>query len=331
MEISVDTEPSDLRLALDLHFKQYPDSPIQAVVASPDIKAKLADFDKADATALQEQRSYRRFGRFALWSMLIGTIIGAVALLPITISSELRSFLEASQGLAMMSTFVAVTWIWLRRPAGHWMQSRAAAEMIRGEVFRTLIEAGAQAKDLLAPALYCFRDAHLKWQLGFYRKRGPEHRRAAGHLTPLRVAGYVLLFAALLCGFAGLVKFAAQWGWSWPPLAGALEWIPLERPGRWQLGLGAIASSILAFASARSYMDQDDRNATCYELAARELEALERDGLPKAEAAANAGRDDDVRAFCSKVQAVLFAEHNAWLYARPPENVPYRQAPGLRV
>jgi hypothetical protein len=331
MAVSVDGKPSDLRQAIDLHFKRYPDSLLQAAIATPNIQTMLADFDKADQTALHEQRSYRRFGRFALWAMLIGTIIGAVALLPITIYGGLRSLLEAIQGLAMISTFVAVIWIWFRRPAGHWMQSRAVAETLRGKIFVSLIEAGAQAKELLAPALYCFRDAHLKWQLGYYRKRGPQHRRAAGHLTPLRVAGYVLLFAALLCGFAGLVKFAAEWGWSWPPLTAAIEWIPFERPGRWQLGLGAIASSILAFASARSYMDQDDRNATCYELAANELEALERDGLPKAEAAAIAGRDEEVLAFCTKVQAVLSAEHNAWLYARPPENVPYRQTPGLRV
>jgi hypothetical protein len=249
-------------------------------------------------------------------------VIGAVALLPIRFDGLLRAALEAIQGLAMILTFVAVIWMGWHKPVGEWMRARAKAEGIRADLFRTIMQAADGTRTLLAPALDCFGIAHLGWQLGFYKKRGPEHRRAAGHISPYRITGYLLLVTALLLGFAGLVNSAEGLGWSWPPLTAAIKLIPLERPGAWQLGVGAIASNVLAFASARSFMDQDDRNASCYALAAQELEALERDELPKAKAAAVAGRFQDVQAFCEKVQSVLSAEHSAWTYSRPADDLP---------
>ena len=217
----------------------------------------------------------------------------------------------------MISFAGAVIWLWLRKPAGYWMEFRAEAETIRAEVFRAIIDIGA-AKGLLAQALDCFGDAHLRWQSKFYKRRGPEHDKAAGHMTPVRIVGYLLLLAALVLGFAGLVKMIAEWGLSWQPLTAAVAWIPLERPGSWQLGLGAMASSILAFASARSYMDQDERNAECYKHAANQLDKLEAHDLPVAEVGAIAGKADEVRAFCEQVQAILSAEHNAWKFMPRP-------------
>jgi hypothetical protein len=327
MQMIAEADPSDLRQALDVYFKNISDSPLRAVVASKDMEKRLASFDEADATALAEQRSYRRAGRFALWTMLLSAVIGAVALLPVRVESLHRAVLEAIQGLAMVLTFVAVIWIGWHKPVGEWMRARAKAEGIRSDVFRAIIQTAHDTAAQLAPALDCFSLAHLRWQLGFYKKRGPEHRRAAGHITPYRITGYLLLVTALLLGLAGLVNSAEALGWSWPPLTAAIKLIPLERPGTWQLGIGAIASNVLAFASARSFMDQDDRNASCYALAAQQLEALERDELPKAQAAAVAGRFQDVVTFCEKVQSVLSAEHSAWAFSRPASDLPSARPP----
>jgi hypothetical protein len=95
----------------------------------------------------------------------------------------------------------------------------------------------------------------------------------------------------------------------------------IPESGRWQLGLGTMASSLLAFASARSFMDQDDRNASCYELAAAELDRLLASDWEKAAAAAGEGKAGDVIAFCERVQSVLSAEHLAWIFARPRDAV----------
>ena len=312
-------QQSDLRQALDLHLDKLPaTAPLRTVMATPDIEDRLARFDGADKIAIREQKSYRRFGRFALWATMIGAVVGALLLLPIDLSDRPRKIVEALHALAMILTFVAIFWLSVRKSVGQWMQSRAGAERARAEVFRAILRVGAREPEFLAPALACFKDAHLDWQLGFFEKRGAQHRQSAGYAAPYRAVGYLLLTAALVLGFVGLANLAAELGWARSPLKDALQTLPLSDTGRWQLGIGAIASSILAFASARSFMDQDDRNAACYALAAVELERIKRNDLPKAEAAAVGGNVADVLAFTEKVQAILDAEHLAWAFARPP-------------
>ena len=68
-------------------------------------------------------------------------------------------------------------------------------------------------------------------------------------------------------------------------------------------------------------MDQDDRNASSYELAAAELDRLSGNDLKNAMAAAREGRGSEVIAFCERVQTVLSAEHLAWIFARPRDAI----------
>jgi hypothetical protein len=77
-----------------------------------------------------------------------------------------------------------------------------------------------------------------------------------------------------------------------------------------------MATSILAFANARSFMDQDDRHAVLCELAAERLDDLKREGMADAEAAAASGDAERVLAFTRSVQAIMSAEHLAWTYPR---------------
>lgn len=311
---------SDLRQALQLHLRDLPaEAPIRAILATPAVEAKLAEFDAADAIAIREQRAYRRLNRFALWSMLVGALIGALVLLPLDtwIDGLPRKTIEALQALALILAVIAVMWSSWRRSVGRWMHSRAQAEALRADVFRAIMQSGARDKERLQPALACFKDAHLDWQLGFYKKRGREHHHAAGAATPYKMAAYLLTGVSVLLGIVGLANLAAELGISIPYVSGWLRSLLVPQSGRWQIGLGTMASSLLAFASARSFMDQDDRNAACYELAAAELDRLSGDGLQGATAAARDGRADEVLAFCERIQAVLSAEHLAWIFARP--------------
>jgi hypothetical protein len=90
----------------------------------------------------------------------------------------------------------------------------------------------------------------------------------------------------------------------------------MQETGRWQLGLGVMSTSILAFASARSFMDQDDRHAELCELAAVQLELVKRESLTEADAAAAAGKAGPVVAFCDRIQDIMSAEHRAWAHPR---------------
>ncbi len=317
--------PSDLRQAIKAHLETVPeDAPIRTVLTSPDIESRLTQFEWADATAVKEQRSYRRFRMLSLWATMMGTLVGALFLLPIEQSIEgwLRTLFQVLQAAALVLALVATVWIGMRQQVGQWLKARALAERMRADLFRAVMRAGTDGNRLLAPALACFRDAHLDRQLAFYTERGERYRKSAGNSSPYRMTGYVLLAVAVVLGSVGIMNLATRIDWLWPPLEIAMQWIRLEHPERWQLGLGAMASSILAFASARSFMDLDDRNASFYANTAAQLRRLRSMDLVNAETAAAAGNVGEVLEFCEKVQTLLDTEHLAWTFTRPTETPP---------
>jgi Protein of unknown function (DUF4231) len=319
-----DRSTSDLRLALDLHLRGKPeDAPIRSILALPDIKARLANFDWADRTAIKEQRSYRRFRLLGLRATMTGTVVGALVLLPLDdlIQGWPRWVIQGAQTLALAAAFAATVFIGVRQSGIQWMQSRAVAEKMRADVFRAIIRAGVDTRELLAPALACFLDAQLDWQLGYYKKRGGEHRHSASNTAPYKIMGYLLVAVAVSLGLMGFLSLATSLGLSWWPLTLVTQWVQLEQSGRWQLGIGVMASGILAFASAQSFMDQDDRYASYYEQTAAELDRLRSTDLLKATAAAHDGRVVEVQSFCENAQRILDAEHFAWIFARPRDGV----------
>ncbi len=310
---------SDLREALRLHLQKLPDTaPARDLVASASVEKLIAQFDRADATAIKEQGNYRRFGRLVLWATMAGTVVGALVLLPIDqwTTGWPRLVIQGVQAVALTLSLVATLWVGWRQPVGRWLRARATAEVLRGDVFRAIIETGAQARGALAAALACFKDAHLEWQLGYYGRRRAQHRRSAGNTHPYKLLGYLILVVAVLIGAVGFVNLLAKLEAAWPWIRTAAQWLPLEETGRWQLGLGVMSMSILAFASARSFMDQDDRHAVLCELAAEQLEDIKRAGLAAADAAAASGDAPPVVAFCARVQGVMSAEHLAWAHPR---------------
>jgi hypothetical protein len=312
---------SDLRLALELYLASLGSDggPMRQLIASPAIEDKLAAFDRADQVAIDAQGFYRRFCRFALRAMLIGAVMGGIVLLPIELFAREwpRRIIGAVQALALVASFIAVMWLGRRQSVGLWMHARAQAEALRADVFRAIVRAGVDAKDLLPQVLACFKAAHLDWQLGYFRKRGGEHMKSAGRGTPFRLTAYVLTTASVLLACTGLLAVAGDFGILWEPLKDVAPHLQVKDAGRWQLGLGALASSVLAFASARTFLDQDERNAACYAATADQLDELVRTELADAEAAARAGQALPVLAVCEKVQSVLSAEHMAWSHARP--------------
>ncbi len=320
------TAKSHLRQSIeDFLAKLPPDAPLHRVMGSSAIKSRLDAFDRADETAIARQKQYRRAGRIALLTMSFSIVMGALALLPLEhwLEGQFNRVVSIVQTLALISAVLAVLWIALREPVDQWMQSRAEAEAIRADVFRSIFDAPAADADpvrLLQDKLECFKHAHLHSQLAFFRKRGGEAHRSCGRATPLRVAGYALTVLAVLFGIAAGIKWV---GWFlgvglWQPVQVAVDWFLVPNAHRWQLGLGTIASSVLAFASARSLMDQDERNSTCYRVAADQIDKLLKSGLDATEKAAARGDDAAVRAFADRVQSILDAENLAWMYARPP-------------
>ncbi len=310
---------SDVRKAIEAHLEKVPPgAPIRSIVATADIKFRLNQFDWADSTAVKMQRSYRRSRLLALWATMTASVVGAFTLLPLDqwIAAWPRLVIQVLQAVGLVLAFAATVWVGMRRSIGQWLQSRAVADRMRADVFRAIMRVGAASSETLAPALACFRDAHLDWQLGFYTRK---ETQTAGSTAPYKIVGYVLLAVAVVPGLAGFADVAAKLQLQLP-LEAAIQALRMEQPVRWQLGLGAMATSILAFVKMRSFMDLDDRNASFYPIAAAELQRIRATELAAVEAAAARGGLVEVLAFCEAVQTAVDAEHLAWMVTRAPDN-----------
>jgi hypothetical protein len=308
---------SDLDQAFELYLAKVPaDAPIRAVLGSDAIRRQLAQFEDADRTALRQQKRYGQAGRLARLAALFGVLIVPLELLPLTdwLPSWSQAVVNALRGLTLLFMFAAIILLGLRRSALRWKQARGEAEQARGEVFRKVIAAGADA-GVLAQALACFRAAHLEWQLGFYesriRKLPQRIRKEMSWTAPFRLVGVAVSIGAATLGAVAVLKFLAAEGYLPPDLASALlAWFP--EPARWQHGLNATASSLLAFAGARFLTHEDLSSAALYPWARAELKRIVAEELGTVEAAAARGNAEGVQGFCGRVQRILDTEHSVW-------------------
>jgi hypothetical protein len=193
-----------------------------------------------------------------------------------------------------------------------WKQARGQAEKARGDYFRTLIPAGAEA-GALDQALACFKAAHLDWQAGFYAKRVRELpgriKAQASRTAPFRLVGIALSVGAAFLGAVTMLKFLTAQGLllAFAPL---LTWFP--EPALWQHGLTTIAAGLLAFAGARFLTYEDLTSAALYPWAGSEIARVESESFKAAQAAAARGDLAAVQDFCARVQRILDTEHGVW-------------------
>ena len=100
-----------------------------------------------------------------------------------------------------------------------------------------------------------------------------------------------------------------------------LWWVGLilDDPTRWQLGLNTAGSALLAYASARAMVTQDERNAALFAVTRQRLDALRTPERRKAaQDAADRGDAAAVLAYVEAAQSILDADHQAWMLNRPP-------------
>lgn len=310
-------KPSDLRQAMDEYLKEVPaDAPIRRVVASQPIEKHLAAFDAADAIAIGKQSRYWQAGKVARLAGLLGVLIVPLELLPVEhwLPSWAPIVVNLLRGITLVLTFVAIILLGLRRSAVKWKTARCTAEKARADLFKSLVHAASQTGELRA-GLSCFEKAHLDWQMGFYAARIrqlPERiKREDSGFAPFRLVGIVLSVGAAVLGLVAVWNFMATQGWySLPHPSAVFQWLP--EPGRWQHGLHATASSLLAFAGARFLTHEDISNSALYPWAHRELARIKGEELASARAAAANGEIAVVSKFCERVQTVMDAEHAVW-------------------
>jgi hypothetical protein len=313
---------SDLRKALAEHLaKAPPDAPFQAALNSPEVQRHFVDFEWADWVALRRQRSFRRASRVAIWAGFIGAAVPALGLLlplmigPLSPTGSL--VMDVLRILSIILTSFAVMWLSFRQSGARWFEARSRAEAARAKAFQAIIDVGQTNKSLLPQSLNCFRAAHLDRQQDYFATSRARHLAAANKIKGYRKLGYGLLIVSAVLGVIAVAHLVAALEFVFPVFSKWVAWLPIPSPERWNEGLNAMSSSILAFTSERTAMDRDTRNAAYYELAANNLGRVADAELQLVENAATRGDFDTVKAFCQRIQSILDAEHRIWATDQP--------------
>jgi hypothetical protein len=311
---------SDLRQAIASFLQGMPtDAPIRALTASPAIERRLEAFDRADSRALKKQKPYRRANGIALSLGFTAAIAWAILLFPLETSLPEHSLrlVGAVRGTCLVLAFLALGWIRWGGSLVKWREARSRAEKLRGQVFRKLIADGAKDGTALPQALSCFEAAHLERQLDFFKGRidqqSDAERRSKKH--PYKRLARVLTAAVWVFGAIAIVNICAAFGYVVPNIPGPLH---VSHVQQWEAGLTALASSMLAYLSARASMDRAALVAAMYRLAAADLMQLKRGRLARVRAAAAEGNAQLVSEFVEQVQAALDREHRVWKVLADP-------------
>lgn len=315
------------RIAISKFVAGQPaDAPIRAIIASEAVQKTLAAFETADEDALAAQARYRCWGRRGLRATTLGIIIGALLLLPLDqwLDGTPRLVVGGLQTLALVITFAAILLILWLKPLDQWLIHRADAEQLRGRLFSAIVNApapaGTTAAVLTLQKLDLLTTAHINDQLQFLDNRAREHRKVASLFSPIRIAGYLLILCAAVLGLAALVNAAGV------PIPDTMRWLVdvlvLPDANRWQLGITTMASGILAHATARSLMEEDERKAALYTVTAKKLRRLIERDLAKVQAAAARGDEAALKTYFKDARTIMEQEHAVWSFIRPADDAP---------
>lgn len=298
-------------------------APLAAVVASPDVQQALAKFEAADQEAMVSQARCRNWNWRGIAATTFGTLAGAFLLLPIDHQVEglPRQAIGAAQTLALAVSSIATLIVAWLNPLDAWRADRGKAEQERAHIFAVIVDAplpgGASAAAAAQQKLDVTVRAFIQDQLAYFEKRAAEHTRLASKSAPLHLMAYLLILIAFLLGTAAYLK---GWGFALPPLLGhVVDLLAVPEASRWQLGITTMASGILAYATARALMDEDERKAKLYTVTAARLKALLKAPLTEARAAASLGNEGPLRDLFARTRTILEHEHAVWSFLRSTE------------
>ncbi len=315
------------RAIIEAHAAGLPaGSPLRQLLASEAFEHDMSAYEGADRQAANSQRRYKDLGRLALTLTTFATLIAAVTLLPFSASfpRQVTGAISAFQSAANILTLMIVLWLNRSGAIGTWLTTRAEAERLRGKLFADLLAAPGNSSpsppQLWSEKLELFNAAHFDYQRNWFVANAARHSDGGQGTSLLRWLAYGAIGLAVAIGVVNVLDL-------WPAeLLARVSWLKFsEEPVRWQLGLNTFASSLLAYASARMLMNQDERNAALYAHSGRRLDELKAAEGEEVALAARAGDGDRVLRYARAVQSILDADHQAWQHHRPladPTNGP---------
>ena len=116
------------------------------------------------------------------------------------------------------------------------------------------------------------------------------------------------------------VSFAESSFFPIPPDAMLIPMVLANRSRAWfYAGLATVASGVLAHATAKTLMDQDERKAALYDITAKKLRRLIDRDLDKVKAAVARGDESALERFFADARSIMEQEHAVWSYVGPAD------------
>jgi hypothetical protein len=284
--------------------------PLARILREPRAQAIIARYRQGDTQAIAAQRAYRFTGRVSIWARFIALVVGALALAPLQFWSSATAQTAAIvvQGAALITSYLAASWLAWRGLFSAWMHARVTAEIARLDLFEHVLAAGQEPRPgelpLLPLKLEYFRRFLLDSQIAYYKASRDEHLRAAGRTRVWKA----LYLAFIVLATAGILYTLGA-------LGGGRQWGD-EQTQRAVIAFMTLVSAVLATYSDISLMDMDERNATRYETTHANLARLRDEFLERVRLAAAEGNEAAVAAFTKLVQDQVSSEHREWVLIR---------------
>ena len=273
------------------------------ILRKSEFNAVAGQYERKDAEAGEAQAIFRNTANRANWAVFVTVCLSAALLIvgPSKFGEVGKSLLVGLGLCGMVTGALGAMWLFKVREGKlleKWMTARAGAETARLSYFErvTNVQDADEGSAIPLPILQVeyFRRYQLDIERAFYKNRGRDHRLAAGRM--LTVGAYAVALGSLATGLAGLLGGAVS-----------SRWVSIA-------GLGAIASALSAFASAKEALGQDRRNEERY---GRTLDALEglAEKLDEVRNSAAEGAREPLQQFVAAVHEQVSLEHRQWLGA----------------
>jgi hypothetical protein len=294
--------------------KALPDraAALKTLIGRDEILQTAQKYHAADLRAVAAQMRFVRMGRVTAYTGFLAAIIGGLLLYfgSAEPTRTLYFLLEALQfGLLAISLLGSLA-LYTLKPFRTWRQERGEAEWERVSLFARIMSGRTDNADPLQLPLQleCFRRYLLEDQLKYFKRRGPQHRRAVRWALALRLLALALLLLAA-------VPLLAKIPWLPDWARAALAWFPIEGPGvpeMYALG-GLVGGALQGLLAALAVISLSERNADKFARMAERLQAYAETRLPEAREAAAQGNGLVVGEFARQIACDLAAEASEWV------------------
>jgi hypothetical protein len=297
---------------------------LRRVLQQPALLATIVGYGTFDTQAGLAQKEYKGICKRTLFALSFASMIALVAVVapwPDPYDGYLRWTAIVIVYCAMILAFVSLRTLDRANPYKRWHQQRANAELMRGQLFKSVMEAPAVGEiepgelPLLPLKLEYVRRYHLDIQRTYYRKRADEHARRIEHASRWRKAGAIVIVVWVGCALiAAATPLAEPVAWLAPVqwLFGFFEWVETGYLDAILLFVGLCMMLGYGLALAMSSISNDLRNAGRYRAYAKRVDTFH-GRLPEVQTLAlGPANADKVSAFVAEVQDLFDTEQRDW-------------------